>query len=287
MSRLPALLGALALLALASPASARTWKQAWTVGAHPRIHVDTNDAHVRIHAGRAGEVSAVVEYTVKVWGLHSDVREPQIRFEHRNDSLTVSARSRTNVFVFGGMNEQFTVDVTLPPACDLEVRCGDGAVDLEPVAGVIDVETGDGHIRAQGAKGHVRLWTGDGGIDAEGIDGDLVAHSNDGHLHVRGRFDLLDLRTSDGRIEAAAVRGSSVAGPWSVISGDGSVLVRIPRNLAALLDASAHDGRLHVELPIALEGDVDHHSLRGSLNGGTVPLRVRTSDGSITLGLSE
>jgi hypothetical protein len=287
MSRLSTLAGALVLLALASPAAARTWKQDWPVGTHPRIHVDTNDAHVRVHAGAPGQVHAVVEYTVRVWGLHSDVREPQVRFERGADSVSISARSRSNLFVFGGLSEQFTIDVTLPPECDLRVRCGDGGVELEPVAGAIDVETGDGHIRAQGTRGRVRLWTGDGGIDADGVDGDLTAHTNDGHLRIRGRFDRLDLHTGDGGIEASALRGSALAGPWSVTSGDGRVLVRIPRNLAALLDASTGDGHLHVELPIALSGEVDHHALRGSLNGGTVPLRVRTADGSITLALSE
>ena len=280
-----------AVLAVATlfvaPVSARTWRQDWTVGAHPGVHVTTNDAHVRIHRGVAGQVGVTVEYTVDVWGLHTRVREPLLEFGRNGDVVTVSARSRGNAVFFGGMNERFRIDVTVPASCDVQVRSGDGGVELEPVSGAIDLQTGDGHIVAHGACGRLRLWTGDGGIDADGLDGALEARSGDGHMKVAGRFDQLDLRTGDGRIEASITRGSVLARPWSVQTGDGSVTLRIPRNLQALLDASTGDGGLHVELPIAGRDGASHHDLRGQLNGGTVPLRIRTGDGSVTLGLSE
>jgi hypothetical protein len=88
-------------------------------------------------------------------------------------------------------------------------------------------------------------------------------------------------------VEATVARGSVLQQPWSLTTGDGGITLRIPRDLKALLDAAAEDGRLHVDLPITLSGDVSHHELRGELNGGTTPLRVRSGDGSITLALSE
>ena len=70
-------------------------------------------------------------------------------------------------------------------------------------------------------------------------------------------------------------------------TGDGGVTLRIPRNLQALLDASARDGHVHVQLPIDANEHASQHALRGQLNGGTVPVRIRTGDGSVTLTLSE
>ena len=276
-----------AAVLLAAPVSARTWSQEWTVGAHPGVHVTTNNAHVRVHRGAAGVVSATVEYAVEVWGLHTRVQEPVLELTRSGDVVTVSARSHGSAYFFGGMNERFHIDVTVPANCDVQVRSGDGSVELEPVRGVIDVQTGDGHITSHGASGRVRLWTGDGGIDADGLDGALEAHSGDGHLKVAGRFDQFDLRTGDGRIEASIARGSQPAQPWSVQTGDGSVTLRIPRNLQALLDVSANDGRVRVELPVSGVDARSHHELRGQLNGGTVPLRVHTGDGSVLLRLSE
>ncbi len=281
------LAAALLALALATPASARTWAQKWPVGAHPVVHVTTNDARIRIHRGGAGSVEAFIEYTLQVWGMHSRVRDPEIVLTRVGDVITITARTRTNMVVFGGVNERFHVDVTLPPDCDVQVRSGDGSVECEPVHGNVDLQTGDGHITAHGLRGITRLATGDGGIDADGLDGDLDAHSGDGHLRVAGRFDRLNLRTGDGRVDATILRGSALAEPWSLASGDGGITLRIPRNLQALLDASAQDGNVHVDLPVDTGSRPSHHTLRGELNGGRVPLHVHSGDGSITLALSE
>jgi hypothetical protein len=251
--RLAALFTLIALPTVVATASARTWSQDWPVGAHPTLYVETTDAHVYVHRGAAGSVKAHIEYTVNVWGLHTEIREPRIQLEREGDSLTVIARPRSSVAVFGGISERFRIDVTVPPTCDV----------------------------------HVRLWTGDGGIDADGLDGSLVARTGDGHLQVSGRFDRMELHSGDGRVEASIQRGSRLLGPWDFTSGDGGITLRIPRNLQAVLDAATRDGSVRVDLPIDLGDQRRHHVLRGALNGGTIPLRVRTGDGSITLALSE
>jgi hypothetical protein len=276
-----------AAILIAAPASARTWQQDWSVGAHPGVIVNTNDARVRIHRGAPGRITASIEYTINVWGFHTQVQDPVIELSRAGDVVTVTARARSNAFFFGGMNERFHIDVTLPPACDVQVRSGDGAVDLAPVTGTIDLQTGDGHITAHGATGKLRFWTGDGGIDADSLDGAVEARTGDGHLKVEGRFDRLDLRAGDGRVTARIHRGSQLTEAWNIQTGDGGVVLFIPRNLQALLDMSASDGSMHVDLPISGIDHRSHHELRGQLNGGTVPLRVHTGDGSVSIGLSE
>ena len=286
--RIATLLASLAVASLlAAPASARTWKQDWTVGTHPELQVTTNDARVHILRGDTGRMSATIEYTVEVWGLHTRVNEPVIEFTRTGDVVAIVARSHSNAVFFGGMVERFHVDVTVPANCDVRVRSGDGSVAIESITGSIDLQTGDGHLTAHGARGRIRLWAGDGGIDADSLDGALEARSGDGHLKVEGRFDALDLRAGDGHVSARISRGSALSGPWSVLTGDGGVSLLIPRDLRALLDVSASDGRVRVDLPIANLDGRSHRELRGQLNGGTVPLRVHTGDGSITLGLSE
>jgi hypothetical protein len=54
-----------------------------------------------------------------------------------------------------------------------------------------------------------------------------------------------------------------------------------------MLDATTRDGSLRVDLPITTRGMISGHNLHGELNGGSVPMRLRTGDGSILLALSE
>jgi hypothetical protein len=141
-------------------------------------------------------------------------------------------------------------------------------------------------VRAHGLKGHVSVTTGDGRVILDDLDGSLRTRAGDGSLTAAGRFDLLDVRSTDGRIDVTARKGSRVREAWSAESRDGSLTLRIPVDLAALLDAQTRDGRLRVDLPIPV-GDRDRNALVGELNGGGLPLRLRTQDGRITLALSD
>lgn len=288
--RHPLLAAAVAAVTLAAPAYAahvRDWNKTWPVAGSPTVRVVADDARVRIHHGPDGAVSARIHYSVRTWGLTSGLREPEVALEQREGVIRVTAREPHDWVVFGGIETKFEVDVTVPATCDLSVRSGDGSITCEPLEGRIALESGDGAIRATGLRGNLVLWSGDGGVDADSLDGSLLARTGDGHLRVAGRFDRLDLRTGDGRLEAAVRPGSKPAETWSVESGDGSIVLRIPRDLSVLLDASSRDGTLRVDLPIRTHGVLRHDTLVGQLNAGTVPLRVRSADGGITLALSE
>ncbi len=290
MRRLALAALAAAVFAVPSPARAsmeRDWSQSWKVEKGSTIRVVTDDARVRIHRGEPGTVSARVHYRSRTWGFTSGERLPKVVLDETDGAIRIEARETSHWAVFGGVETRFSVDVTVPPDCDLSVRSGDGSITCDPLSGRISLESGDGRIRCSGLRGTLVLWSGDGGVDADSLDGSLLARTTDGHLKVAGRFDDLDLRTGDGRLEAVAERGSQLAGDWSLKSGDGSILLRIPRNLQALLDASSHDGGLRVDLPIMVKGHLRDRTLVGQLNGGDVPLRIRSGDGSITIALSE
>jgi hypothetical protein len=284
--------GSLVAAVLSAPAPAhanksKTWEQAWAAGATPKVRIVTDDARVRIHRGDSDSVRAVVHFDVKTWGMTSGTSEPKVVLESDGGVIRIEARSQSNWVVFGGIEVKFEVDVTVPPDCDLSTRSGDGSITCDPLTGRISLESGDGRIRAAGLRGTLVLWSGDGSIEADSLDGSLMARSGDGSMKVNGRFDSLDLRTGDGRMEATARRGSHAASPWSLESGDGSILFRIPRDLQVLLDASSRDGHLRVDLPITTKGAIHNNSLRGELNGGSVLLRMRSGDGSITLALAQ
>jgi len=278
---------ALALIAAPSHAGPRSWDQAWNVGAAPDVHVRTDDAHVRIHAGPAGKVTAHVEYEIKRWGLIMGTSQPAVVFERKNDEIWITLHDPSCIGVVGGVNERFSVDVTVPQGVRLAVRTGDGATDCDPLSGRFQFETGDGAIRAHGLTGDIIVSSGDGRVILDDIDGQLRARTQDGHLMAAGRFDALDLSTGDGRLDASARAGSRLSSAWSVETADGSLSLKIPHDLAAMLDARTRDGHINVQLPITIDGGFARRSLIGELNGGGPSLRVRTSDGSITLALSD
>ena len=265
----------------------KTWDETWAVTTRPDVHVIADDAHVRFHAGPAGKVTAHLVYELKRWGLVIGANEPNVVFEHKGDEIWITARDPKGIGVIGGVYENFTVDVTVPNQVTLSARTGDGAVDCEPLVGKFTFETGDGAVRAHGLKGDFDISTGDGRVVLDELDGSLRARTGDGHVTASGRFDALDLSTGDGRVDATARTGSKMARGWNLQTGDGAVTLRMPHDIAALLDARTRDGHINMQLPITVSGRGSHRQLVGELNGGGPPIRIRTGDGGITLALSD
>ena len=283
----------LALLLLASPlspasAATRDWDKTFPVGARPPVHVRTDDGRVRIHPGPDGSVHATVHWESKHWGFTSPSREPVVRLEKSGDAVEIEVREPSSFAVFGGIVERIVVDVTVPATCDLRVHTGDGAVVLESsLHGSFDLVTGDGHVTLRGTQGDIRVTSGDGAIDGTDLDGTLVARAGDGAVRIDGRFDDLDVGTGDGHVEITARKGSKVGSEWSVETRDAGLELLIPRDLQATLDARTGDGRIRFELPVTGATGLDRHVIRGKINGGGPPLRVRTGDGTLTLGVSD
>ena len=285
----------LALVVTASPvlapspalAEPKVWTQDWEVSTRPVVHIRVDDAHVHIHAGPSGRVSSRVEYELKRSGMVFGTHSPTVVFERKGDEMWINARDPKGLTVIGIVDERFTVDVIVPRELTLTFHSSDGALDCEPLSGRFEFESGDGAVRATGLKGDVEVLTGDGRVTLAELNGKLSVRTGDGHVILNGRFDALDVTTRDGRVEATALPGSRVMSAWSLESSDGKVELRIPHDLAALLDARTRDGHVRVDLPIPVSEGRSRNTLVGELNGGGPALRIRTRDGGIVLALSD
>jgi DUF4097 and DUF4098 domain-containing protein YvlB len=244
----------------------------FTVSGHAHVRVQTDDGSVRVSTGDIKQVEIRVEYA----GYKLD-RDLQVSTSQNGDSVEVIAKTR---------HSSLRVEVHMPKDADLEVTSGDGSVEADSINGNLDVKTGDGHISVQGAHGNIRLHTGDGHIEGRALDGRADITTGDGHVNVEGRFDALTIKTGDGSVTARANKGSTVAAPWNIHTGDGSVDLDLPGEMQANLDASTHDGRISLGIPVMVEGTFSSTKILGKMNGGGQTIVVRTGDGSIHLNKS-
>jgi hypothetical protein len=266
-----------ALLAAPRAARADEWHKTYSVSGKADVHVTTNDGAVRVYTSDSKQVEFRVETTG--WRISDD--EIRITERQNGDRVEIEARVPNTHWHFGVDRRSLRIEVHMPRQADLNVRTGDGSVEVEAVDGLLDVHTGDGHINVSGGKGEIRLNTGDGHIDATGLDGRLDASSGDGRIGVEGRFDLVNVRTNDGSVEARINSGSKMASGWTFRTGDGSVTLRLPDNFAADLEAHTGDGRITMDFPILVSGTLGRSEIRGKMNGGGATLTIHTGDGSI------
>ena len=248
-------------LAIAPCAQADEWTRQWTFGDAPDLHVTASDATVFIEASSGNRVEAVL----KTRGI--SIGDSGVRVVDHQDGNRLDLDIREPSSHFGSGMKSIELRLRVPQKL------------------LADVHTGDGSIRLRGLQGKMRMYTGDGSIEAEDLDGSLEARSGDGSLRIQGRFDNVQVRTGDGGVELRAVEGSQVRSDWSVETGDGSIRMNIPRNLAADVQARTGDGSIQLDVPITTDGIRNNRAIQGKLNGGGPLLALHSGDGSIRLGV--
>lgn len=186
------------------------------------------------------------------------------------------------------------------------VRIG-GRADLETVGGnitvahtgnFVNVRTGGGQIDFGEVRGSVHAQTGGGGIRVVTVSGPMEVQSSGGSICLTRVSDSLQAATSGGTITAwinpdAPSGGGNVrlSGSSQLTSGNGDIVVFLPRNLAATIDAIVATGgerrieadpALHLMIQGTTNGNGPVHAT-AVLNGGGAPLRLRSTAGKIRL----
>jgi hypothetical protein len=249
----------------ALPARADDWSKTYTITGKPDLRVDTSDANIHVSTWDQSTIEAKVTTTrLKIGG-------DGIRIEEHQTGDVVE------IDVHFPHNHGFGVSVDWGNSRRVDI------VIQMPREGRVDLHTGDGKIELGHFKGEMQLRSGDGSQEITEVDGKLRALTGDGHIRADGRFDELDLKTGDGRVEARATAGSALATSWRLETGDGTVTLEVPENLAADVDLHTGDGHIDLDVPVTTTGKVREGEVRGKLNGGGNLLMIHTGDGSIRL----
>ena len=244
------------------PAHAEEWAKTYTINGRPDLRVETSDANIRVTTWDQKTIEA------KVITSRYKIGEGGIRIEERQSGDTVEIEVRYP-------HHNFNFDWGSGHRVDIIVQM--------PREGRVNLRTGDGKIEVAGLKGDMDMHTGDGSVSLDSVDGKLHASTGDGHIQANGRFDELELKTGDGHLDVRAKNGSSLAAGWRLETGDGSVSLEVPGDLAADVDLHTSDGHIDLDMPVQAEGRIRQNEIRGKLNGGGSPLTIRTGDGSIHL----
>jgi len=246
------------------PGRADEWSKTYTLTGKPDLRVATSDANIHVSTWDQSSVEARVTtkgYKIGGGGIRIDEHqagnmvEIEVRYPHHGVTINFGS----------AVGHRVEIEIHMPRE------------------GQVDLHTGDGKIDLANFKGEMALRSGDGSQEIDGVDGKLRATTGDGHIRASGRFDGLELKTGDGRLEAHAASGSALETGWRLESGDGSVTLEVPENLAADVDLHTGDGHIDLDMPVTTTGKIRENEVRGKLNGGGNLLVIHTGDGSIRL----
>jgi hypothetical protein len=187
--------------------------------------------------------------------LKEALRELRVDMQARDGGVVVMTHYPKN----GGGGSFFDWLLSAGDHIDAEVR-----YELTvPRSMSLDIENVNGSIRIANINGKHELDTTNGKIEVSRCAGSVEASSTNGAIHAEltnvTQGQGLRFSTTNGRIE-----------------------VSLPANLAVDVDAGTTNGAIKSDLPVAATR-VGENSLRGTINGGGTPLRIRTTNGGIAI----
>lgn len=249
------------VMASAFPSSAEQWSKTYTISNTPDLRVETSDANIRVDTWDQKSIEATITSTHYKFGPGGLTVE-----EHQSgDTVDIKLRFPHGLHIMDFGNHRVDIAIHMPRK------------------GRINLQTGDGNIELADFSGEMDLSSGDGSQEIHRVVGSLHANTGDGHIEADGRFDLLDLKTGDGHLDVRAGAGSKVTEEWMLHTGDGSVSLEIPENLAADLYLHTGDGHIEVNAPMMTVGRIKENDVHGKINGGGNSITVHTGDGSISI----
>jgi TonB family protein len=241
----------------------------------------------------------------------SDTERPVARVETKGGHITLlDISGDVDAYTAGGHIQAGNI------AGNASLRTGGGHIRAGQIRGTARLETEGGNIAVGEAGSQVSVRTGGGQIDFGEVHGSVRAQTGGGGIRVMYVAGPMEVETSGGSIcltrvvntvRAATGTGTITAwiapdshdtqrwvklpGPSQLASSSGDIVVFVPRNLAATIDAMVETGNstsieaepslsMAMNMPSPQQGQV--HAV-GMLNGGGSTLRLRTATGRIRL----
>ena len=273
-----------------------------------KFRLETGMGRVRI----SGKSGSGAHLTVASHGR--DLNELlTFRFEESPTSVTVVAKSRHHFHFFNSGSVEFEIEVPSETSIDIDTSGGSitaeslrapakletsgGSISVRELAAELDAHTSGGSIRLRDIRGRSRVETSGGNIEAthleaplhaetsggsihlEDVAGDADVHTSGGGIKIRNAGGRVVADTSGGSIDAAFAKGNARGG--SLESSGGGITVAVDPGVGLSIDAEGN--RVQTDLPLRVQGEISHRSLRGTLGNGGEKLRLRTSGGGIRI----
>jgi hypothetical protein len=172
-----------------------------------------------------------------------------------------------------------------------------GGVHLEDITGTTTASSSGGGVTANKQNGDVHLTSSGGGVTVDDANGTVYAHSSGGGVHLNNINGDVDAGSSGGGVsvtgEAGYVKATSSGGPVRInISGlsrelylqssGGGIDATINNGNNLGLDLDLASDRVNIELH-NFSGKVEKNRVKGTLNGGGIPVYMHSSGGNVNV----
>jgi DUF4097 and DUF4098 domain-containing protein YvlB len=271
--------------------------QEFTVGDYAEVEVSTSGGQIEVIGKNTTKVTVnAIAYVNGRRSSNANLDNWSITIEEIQGKIVAKAEKDSNMgWLRGGNNVSIAFEIETPVNTELSARTSGGSVSIENLSGNQFARTSGGNMEANNIQGNVELRTSGGAIRIENIEGQAEVATSGGSIRARKVTQGLKARTSGGSLNLQEISGSLEAktsggsievfliNPIEYIevsTSGGNVTIEVPENLGYDLELTG--SRVRTELR-NFTGSSSRDAIRGAMNGGGIPLKARTSGGSVSL----
>ena len=248
----------------------------FAVEAEPRIEVDNFNGRVEVRGGSSdGEVQVDAEL------LHPD----RVRYSARQEGNTIRVESRPSgrrsLLGLLPLNRTVHLTLTVPSLAVIEVNSSYGRVSVHGVEGSGSLRTSNGRIIVEELRGDFNLTTSSSRIEARNTSGRYKISTSNGRVLVDAASGEYKIRTSNGQImfDGELTPGTDN----SFITSNGAIAASLGDSPNVRVKAATTNGRIRCLRQFDSPETRVKGRLDGTIGDGGALLKLRTSNGSITI----
>lgn len=173
------------------------------------------------------------------------------------------------------------LELRVPRGLRTQCESVNGKVAVCGMRASVGARSSNGAVSVEDVVGDVEVYTANNKVSCTCTCGALVARSSNGKIEVGEHRGSLDASTSNGLIRASI----GALGPEGVrlATSNGRIVLDLPDEVDADVDVRVDNGIIRNERDLREATRATDGRVRGTLGRGGVPIKLRTSNGSISL----
>ena len=173
------------------------------------------------------------------------------------------------------------IELRVPRETQVSLSSTNGKICLEGIDRSVRARSSNGSIYIHEVNGDIDVTTANAKVACRNSQGHLRARSSNGKIEVGAHRGSLDASTSNGVIRAVIDDLGHVG--VSLKTSNGRIVLELPENSDADVDIHVENGHIRNDLDLEQQtGDLNDR-VRGRLGKGGAPIRLRTSNGTVSL----
>ncbi len=245
------------------------------------LHIDNSNGATEIVGEERSDIELVAHKTARAESPEAAQRLARaIRVLHREDA---AGGLEIEIDTPGRWNRRGRADLVLriPRATRVAVTASNGRICLSGLRAGVSLHSSNGPVRVNDVIGDVEIHTSNAKVRTECTCGKLLARTSFGKIDLCEHRGSVDAATSNGTIRCVLEELGKEG--VTLVTSNGRIALELPAECDCDVDVRVDNGVIRNGREVPSTGPQRSGRLHGVLGRGGVPIRLRASNGTVTI----